>query len=154
MEKLPTLLPSPRHLSITEGFIWLSNYQLILLDCDHPQSLLFSATRIQNALSVQLNLKYEITHVHQITDRGDNDQWQVLPVSNLGFAGGAAYSCSFTTNQFLDIRAVLNQYAVHGPSNSLDAIAYDLGNVYHEIGIEPKNSSALFHIPQKPIRVC
>jgi len=86
-----------------------------------------------------------------ITDWGDNGHWQMLPVSYLGFAAGAAYAWSFQTNQNLDIRGALNRYAFLDPTGNMGNIAYDLGNVYHEIGIEPENESALFNILQRSI---
>ena len=86
-----------------------------------------------------------------ITDWGDSGHWQTLPVSYLGLAAGAAYAWSLQTNQEVDIRGVLNRYAFQDLSGIMGNIAYDLGNVYHEVGIEPVNGSALFHIIQRPI---
>jgi len=86
-----------------------------------------------------------------ITDWGDNGHWQALPVSYLGLAAGAAYAWSFQTNRDVDIRDPLNRYVFLDPMGAMGNIAYDLGNVYHEIGIEPENESALFNILQKPI---
>jgi hypothetical protein len=86
-----------------------------------------------------------------ITDWGDEGHWQALPVSYLGFAVGAASAWSFEANQGLDIRDALNQYAFLDPTGNLGNMAYDLGNVYRQVGIETENSSALFHIMQKPI---
>jgi hypothetical protein len=87
-----------------------------------------------------------------ITDWGDNGHWQVLPVSYLGFATGAAYSWSYQSNQSLDIQAALNRYAFQDCSNKMGMVAYMLGNIYHEIGFEPENSSALFEILHRPIQ--
>lgn len=86
-----------------------------------------------------------------ITDWGDNGHCQTLPVSYLGFAAGAAYAWSFQTNQELNIRKALNRYAFNDPTGNMGNLAYELGNVYHEVGIEPDNASALFHILQRPI---
>jgi hexosaminidase len=86
-----------------------------------------------------------------ITDWGDNGHWQVLPVSYLGFATGAAYSWSYQANQNLDIMAVLDRYAFQDSSFNIGRIAYNFGNIYHEIGIELDNSSPLFEILQQPI---
>ncbi len=85
------------------------------------------------------------------TDWGDNGHWQTLPISFLGYAAGAAYAWTYQANQSLDIQEALNLYAFQDPIGSMGKLAYDLGNVYHEVGIEPDNSSALFHILQKPI---
>jgi hypothetical protein len=87
-----------------------------------------------------------------ITDWGDNGHWQVLPVSYLGFAAGAAYAWAFQANKDLDIRGVLNLFAFHDPAGNMGNLAFDLGNIYHELGIEPVNASALFQILQQPIR--
>ena len=78
------------------------------------------------------------------TDWGDSGHWQPLPVSYLGFAAGAAYSWSLDTNRGLDIAHSLSLYAFDDPTGNLGRVAYDLGNVYRSIGIEPGNSSALF----------
>ena len=86
------------------------------------------------------------------TDWGDNGHWQVLPISYLGFAAGAAYAWSYHTNQDLNIREALNRFAFLDPSNNLGNFVFNLGNIYHEVGFEPENGSALFHILQKSIQ--
>ena len=50
MQKVPILLPNPRKLKFTEGICNLQEKKVILLS-NHPQSLLFSATRLKNALT-------------------------------------------------------------------------------------------------------
>ena len=82
------------------------------------------------------------------TDWGDNGHWQVLPVSYLGFAAGAAYAWNYQANQTLDIAHALSLHAFLDHSFSLGQVAYDLGNVYQSVGFVPGNSSALFHILQ------
>jgi hypothetical protein len=96
-------------------------------------------------------IKYEADG-YLITDWGDNGHWQVLPISYLGLAAGAAYAWSFLSNQGVDIREALNLYAFLDPTGIMGNLAYDLGNIYHEIGIEPDNASSLFYILQNPIR--
>jgi hypothetical protein len=86
-----------------------------------------------------------------ITDWGDNGHWQALPVSYLGFAAGAADAWSFQANKDLNIRKALNLYAFLDPVGNMGDMFFGLGNVYHEVGIEPDNASALFHILQNPI---
>jgi hexosaminidase len=86
-----------------------------------------------------------------ITDWGDNGHWQALPVSYLGLAAGAAYSWSYQTNRDMNVREAINRYAFLDPTGTMGEIAYDLGNVYHEVGIEPENESALFNIMQRSI---
>ncbi len=40
----------------------------------------------------------------------------------------------------------LSLYAFHDPAGHMGKLAYDLGNIYHQVGYEPDNASALFHI--------
>jgi hypothetical protein len=106
---------------------------------------------IQNLANAAVNgLKYGAKG-YLITDWGDNGHWQVLPVSYLGFATGAAYSWSYQANHTLDVKAALDQYAFHDHSGSMGTVAFDLGNIYREIGIELSNSTALFEILQRPL---
>lgn len=88
-----------------------------------------------------------------ITDWGDNGHWQVLPISYLGFAAGAAYAWCFHTNQDMDVRKVLSHYAFQDLSGSMANVAYDLGNVYRAVGVEPPNTSVLFQVLQRPFIV-
>jgi hypothetical protein len=113
------------------------------------------AGRTDNALGNLLNaaengLKYK-SNGYLITDWGDGGHWQMLPISYLGFVAGAAYSWALEANRQLDMQEVLNRYAFQDPSGNMGRVAYDLGNVYHAIGIEPENASALFYILQQPI---
>jgi hexosaminidase len=107
---------------------------------------------IQNLSNAAKNGLKRGAEGYLITDWGDNGHWQVLLVSYLGFAAGAAYSWSFQANQALDIKAALDQYAFQDASSNLGKVAYDLGNIYQDIGFEPENSSAFFEILQKPIQ--
>jgi hypothetical protein len=85
------------------------------------------------------------------TDWGDLGHWQVLPVSYLGFAAGAGYSWCLDANRNLDVRQVLSQYALQDTKGIMGKLAYDLGNIYRVIGIEPPNNSTLFQILQNPL---
>jgi hypothetical protein len=85
------------------------------------------------------------------TDWGDNGHWQCLPVSYLGFAAGAAFSWAYRVNRTLNIQEALNHYAFLDPTGCLGRLAYNLGNIYHEVGLEPDNSSLLFDVLQNPI---
>lgn len=85
------------------------------------------------------------------TDWGDNGHWQPLPVSYLGFLAGAAYSWAVDANRELDIAAALNRFAFEDAAGVLGTVAYELGNVYRQVGIEPGNNSALFQILQTPL---
>jgi hexosaminidase len=107
---------------------------------------------LRNLASAAKNgLKYR-AEGYLITDWGDNGHWQALPISFLGFAAGAADSWCFQANQDLDIPQALNLYAFRDPSGAMGKLAYDLGNIYRQVGIEPPNSSALFHILQDPVK--
>src|SRR4030043_815184 len=86
---------------------------------------------IENLANAARNgIKYEADGF-LITDWGDNGHWQVLPISFLGFAAGAAYAWSYHTNQDLNIREALNRFAFLDPSNNLGNFVFNLGNIYH-----------------------
>jgi hypothetical protein len=75
----------------------------------------------------------------------------VLPVSYLGFLVGAAYSWCLDQNCTINLPDPLDIFAFDDPSCSLGAVAYNLGNIYRTVGIEPENSSALFWLLQHPL---
>ena len=102
------------------------------------------------ANAAQNGMKYG-AEGYLVTDWGDNGHWQVLPVSYLGFAAGAGYSWCFSANQNLDIRKAIDLYAFHDRSSNIGGYLYNLGNVYHQVDLEPPNASALFIVLQKPI---
>jgi hexosaminidase len=102
------------------------------------------------ANAAQNGLKYSADG-YLITDWGDNGHWQTLPVSYLGLAAGAAYSWCFHANHNWDLTQALDLYAFHDNGAAMGKLAYDLGNIYRLMGIEPANASALFHIMQRPI---
>ena len=79
-----------------------------------------------------------------ITDWGDNGHWQALPVSYTGFAVGAAYSWAYEANRALDVPQAVSAHAFGDPTGSAGKVAYDLGDVYRAVGLEPHNSSVLF----------
>lgn len=85
-----------------------------------------------------------------ITDWGDNGHWQPRPVSDLGFAAGAAYAWAGEANHGLDVAAALNVHAYADPSGALGRAAHDLGEVYRLVEPVPANGSALFHALQTP----
>jgi hexosaminidase len=78
------------------------------------------------------------------TDWGDHGHWQVLPVSYLGFAAGAAYAWCLEANQGLYLSSAISTHAFTDPAGIMGQVAYDLGNSYRAVGFEPPNSSALF----------
>lgn len=85
------------------------------------------------------------------TDWGDEGHWQTLPVSYLGFVMGAAYAWAYEANRETDVPRVVSGYAFDDPSGNFGRAAYDLGNVYRLVGVEPPNSSALFWMLQWPL---
>jgi hypothetical protein len=86
-----------------------------------------------------------------ITDWGDNGHWQMLPVSFLGFAAGAAYSWALAANRSLDIPQALSQHAFHDQAGVLGCAAYKLGNIYQSCSIDWLHSSPLFWILQNSL---
>ena len=116
--------------------------------CPGTSSWCSLAGRTDNALGNLLNaaengLKHgAIGYLN--TDWGDYGHWQVLPVSFLGFAAGAAYSWALDANRNLDVAQVVSRYAFRDPTGAMGRLAYDLGNAYQVVGFVPHNSSALF----------
>lgn len=82
------------------------------------------------------------------TDWGDNGHWQYLPFSYIGFAYGAAVSWAFEANRTIDVARATSRFAFRDPSGTLGHIAFDLGRVCNELGIDLHNSNALFRILQ------
>ncbi len=113
------------------------------------------AGRTDNALgnllsAAQNGLKYASIGFLN-TDWGDNGHWQVLPVSYLGFAAGAAYSWALEANRSLDLPAALDRYAFQDRKGLMGRLAYDLGNLYRLIGVPLPNASGLFAVLQMPL---
>jgi len=86
------------------------------------------------------------------TDWGDSGHWQMLPVSYLGFAMGAAYSWALDANRELDAAAAVSRHAFRDSSGSMGRVAYNMGNVYKAGGLVPPNGSALFWTLQWPLQ--
>jgi hypothetical protein len=85
------------------------------------------------------------------TDWGDNGHWQMLPVSYIGFAGGAAYSWALNANKERDLTQAVSLFAFDDAGGQTGKAFADLGNIYHFAGFEPPNSSTLFWLLQKSI---
>lgn len=88
-----------------------------------------------------------------ITDWGDNGHLQPLPVSYLGYLVGAAFSwnaASAETPDALDIAGMLDAHLFKDRAGVMGRLAYDLGNVYLQPGIEIHNSSPLFWVLTLP----
>jgi hexosaminidase len=123
--------------------------------CPGTSSWRSLAGRTDNALGNLLNaaengLKHGATG-YLNTDWGDEGHWQVLPVSYLGLAVGAAYSWALEANRDLDVANAVSWYAFRDPTGAMGRVAYDLGNVYKAVGLVPPNSSALFVVLQWPL---
>jgi hexosaminidase len=86
-----------------------------------------------------------------ITDWGDYGHWQAWPISYLGLAAGAAYAWSLASNRQVQLAKVLSWHAFRDMRGAAGQVAFDLGNVYRAVGIEPHNSSVLFWILQRPL---
>lgn len=85
------------------------------------------------------------------TDWGDNGHWQYLPVSYLGFAGGAAVSWCFESNVAIDLAQALDVHVFHDSEGIMGQLAFDLGNTYQKVGHLVENASTLFHLLQAPL---
>ena len=86
-----------------------------------------------------------------ITDWGDRGHWQFLPVSYLGFAAGAAYAWALEANRDRDVAEMVSTHAFDDPTGVMGRVAYELGSIYREVGLEVPNSSTLFWILQLPL---
>ena len=88
-----------------------------------------------------------------ITDWGDNGHWQPLPVSDLGFAYGAALGWDQDRNIELDVPAALDRFAFRDQAGVLGRLAYDLGNVGRELNPTFHNNTVLFRVINNPENV-
>lgn len=86
-----------------------------------------------------------------ITDWGDNGHWQMLPVSYLGFAAGAALSWALDANRERDFSLPVSLFAFHDPTGETGRFFAKLGDVYRLAGYEPPNSSTLFWLLKKSL---
>jgi len=123
--------------------------------CPGTSSWRSLAGRTENALSNLLNaakngLKHGATG-YLNTDWGDEGHWQVLPVSYIGLAMGAAYSWALDANRSIDVPRAVSLHAFRDLTGAMGRVAYDLGNAYKVVGIEPPNASALFVMLQWPL---
>ena len=116
--------------------------------CPGTSSWCSLAGRTDNALANLLSaaengLKYGAGG-YLNTDWGDRGHWQMLPVSYLGFAMGAAYSWCLATNRDADVPAVVSRFAFDDPSGAMGRAAYEMGNLYQALGVHISNGSPLF----------
>jgi hexosaminidase len=77
------------------------------------------------------------------TDWGDQGHLQYLPVSEPGFAFGAAVSWCLDANRELDLAAALDVHAFGDSAGELGATLVDLGDLYRMITPQVPNVSAL-----------
>jgi hypothetical protein len=82
------------------------------------------------------------------TDWGDNGHWQMLPVSYLGFAYGAALSWALEANEDIDLEGAASWLVFGDISKQMGSIAYDLGNVYLDAGGQSFNGALFFYLLQ------
>ena len=123
--------------------------------CPGTSSWCSIAGRTDNALGNLLSaaengLKYGATG-YLNTDWGDYGHWQFLPVSYLGLAMGAAHAWALDANRAVDVPRAVSRHAFRDPTGAMGRVAYDLGNVYRVIGLEPHNASVLFRVLQWPL---
>ncbi len=85
-----------------------------------------------------------------ITDWGDNGHWQVLPVSFLGYAAGAAMSWCTASNSRLQFAEALDVNVFQDRAQVMGGLAMDLGNAYLHVGTRYHNMTALFRLLHDP----
>ncbi len=122
--------------------------------CPGTSSWCSIAGRTDNALGNLLNaaengLKYGACG-YLNTDWGDRGHWQMLPVSYLGFAMGAAFSWCLEANRELPVRNVVSRFAFDDATGAMGKVAYEMGNLYQALGIPIVNGSPLFWALQWP----
>ncbi len=88
------------------------------------------------------------------TDWGDFGHMQPFPVSFLGYLAGAAYSWNVADAQAQeepDFPSLLDRHIFRDRAQIMGRLAYDLGNTYRQVGVEPlPNSSPLFWVLVMP----
>ncbi len=113
------------------------------------------AGRTDNALANMLNAAENGVKAGAIgylnTDWGDRGHWQMLSVSYLPFAAGAAYSWCVESNRSLDMTTAAAKFAFRDGFSGIARVAYDLGNAYKAAAALRENSSILSLILQTPL---
>ena len=77
------------------------------------------------------------------TDWGDQGHLQYLPVSEPGFAFGAAVSWCLDANRDLDLAAALDAHAFDDEAGELGRALVELGDVYRDVTPQVPNTSAV-----------
>jgi hypothetical protein len=78
------------------------------------------------------------------TDWGTRGHLQVLPVSYLGLAAGAAYSWCLEANRDADMEQVVSWHAFRDATGTMGRVAQKLGTMHRVFDSEPTDSSPLF----------
>lgn len=78
------------------------------------------------------------------TEWGDNGYWQYAPISELGYAYGAAASWCLETNRGIDLPAVMDRFAFRDKAGVVGSVATELGNAYQVLGLVPNGTA--FHV--------
>lgn len=86
------------------------------------------------------------------TDWGDRGHWQVLPVSYLGFAVGAAYSWAMDANKDMDVQNTVSAHAFQDRTGTMGRIAYELGSVGDSLGAVVPNGNQFFWALQTSLK--
>jgi len=88
-------------------------------------------------------LKYGATG-YLNTDWGDGGHHQVLPISYVGFAAGAAYSWHLKTNKKVDLAGAISRHFFEDNTGLLGQFCLDLGRTLNRLpGLKRKNASAI-----------
>jgi hypothetical protein len=89
-----------------------------------------------------------------VTDRGDNGHLQYLPVSEPGFAYGAAVSWCLEANAELDLETALSVHAFADPTGGIAAALHLLGDAHRLVVPQvPNNSILAFHLYRPRLRM-
>jgi len=80
------------------------------------------------------------------TDWGDQGHLQYLPVSEPGFAYGAAVAWCLESNRDLDLAAALDAHAFFDSAGELGGALLALGDVYREVPLIPNVSGVTLHL--------
>ena len=89
-----------------------------------------------------------------VTDWGDNGHLQYLPVSEPGFAWGAALSWCLEANASLDLEAALSAHAFEDPTGGVAAALHVLGDAHRLVAPQvPNNSILALHLYRPRFRM-
>lgn len=93
------------------------------------------------ASAAENGLKYGATG-YLNTDWGDGGHHQVLPISYVGFAAGAAYSWNLKANRSVDLAGAISRHFFGDPTGTLGQLCLDLGRTLNHIpGLKRGNCS-------------